>query len=98
MAPTKDYKTLGDDDLRKYVESLGLDTVGPRTTLLDRVSRHLAIKGQVAGQTNGNSVNGDKKDQKQRRRKKKAAKPQPKQQPTSEVQCPFSPAFFFSSD
>ncbi|KAI9098091.1 hypothetical protein DFS34DRAFT_98345 [Phlyctochytrium arcticum] len=79
MAPstTGDYKLFSDSDLKEYVIKLGLDPVGPRSTLLDRVSRHLALNETANGVHTGSGANGvskgDKEKKPTKRRKKKAA-------------------------
>ncbi|KAJ3278847.1 hypothetical protein HK104_001975, partial [Borealophlyctis nickersoniae] len=76
MAPSVDYKSLSDDALRTYVAELGLDSVGPRPTLLERIARHLktgnaAPNGSGKGLINGNGAADGKGGKKKRRKKKK---------------------------
>ncbi|KAI8827283.1 uncharacterized protein EV422DRAFT_34683 [Fimicolochytrium jonesii] len=76
------YKALSDDELRSHIEKLNLDPVGPRSTLLDRIARHLASQSNgitaTGAQVNGKASNGSNKggeNKKQRRKKKKNAGP-----------------------
>ncbi|KAJ3052802.1 hypothetical protein HK097_005640 [Rhizophlyctis rosea] len=69
MAPTPDPKTLSDDDLRSHIKTLGLDPIGSRTSLLERLSRHL--KSQQKSLQNGTATTNGKSDKKKVRRSKK---------------------------
>ncbi|KAJ3021365.1 Splicing factor 3B subunit 2 [Thoreauomyces humboldtii] len=66
MSSEINYRTLSDTDLAAYATKLGLDPVGVRTALLDRVSRHLKAQGGAAGK----AANGDGGKGKQRRKTK----------------------------
>ncbi|KAI8906159.1 hypothetical protein DFJ77DRAFT_477686 [Powellomyces hirtus] len=75
LATKVDYKLLSDTDLKQHITQLGLDPIGPRTTLLDRVARHVAMtaptlmNGKAAA--NGGKKGGDSNNKPRRRKAKK---------------------------
>ncbi|KAJ3162390.1 Splicing factor 3B subunit 2 [Geranomyces michiganensis] len=92
-AVKSEYKLLGDVELKQHVTELGLDPVGPRTTLLHRIARHLAMTApphQHNGTTTATTTNGDKKapDAKKRRKpKKKSSSAAPSSKPAAAAEA-----------
>ena len=57
----KDYKSMDEHQLKQYTKELGLDPIGPRSTIINRITTFLKLKGKQIPVSLNNSNKKKKK-------------------------------------